>query len=393
MIKYIQKLLMIVFFLILTLPLLFANRVPETVSKPENRMLAGYPALYIKDEKGAYIPNEDYLDEFNRWFEDNIGFRSEIVKANAVIKYHIFHTIADGSRMYLGPHGVLDYISEEVIKNCTNTDTRTEAELAEAVDAYQTVSEYLTNRGIQFYFVQCYDKQSIYPEYFPSSIIQQGDISRADQLVEALKSRTDVEVIALKDILLKEKTAKDVYGTWADPSHWNQTGAKIGYREIMRVINCHNGERLRVLNDEDYDIRYTDQGATLFDIVHEEDYTNSYVIKKDNAKGKKKQFPEKYSHHPNNFYFENDSTGNDLCLMLLDDSYIRKFILKDFAQSFKITLNINRDYMGDGNFISMIDMFEPDIVIYEQTERSDGTEDVMEAAFEIKNPTINIGDQ
>ena len=390
MMKYIQKLFIIVFCLILALPLLFANRVPETISKPENRTLASYPLLYIKDKEGNYIPNENYLNEFNSWFEDNIGFRSEIVKINAVIKYKIFHTIADGSKMYLGPNGILDYISEEVIENYTCTDVRTKDKLAEAVDAYQTVSEYLANRDIQFYFVQCYDKQSIYPEYFPSSILQQGNISRADQLVEALKSQTDVEVIALKDIFLEEKATKDVYGTWTDPSHWNQIGAKTDYREIMRVINSYNEEKLRVLDDEDYNISYADQGMTLFDIVHEEDYTNFYVLKEDHAKENKKRFSEKYSHHPNNFYFENDSTGNDLCILLLDDSYIRTFILRDFAQSFRTTLNINRDYVANGNFISMIDTFEPDIVIYEQTERSDGTDDVIEAAFEIKNSIIDI---
>ena len=62
MMKYIQKLFIIVFCLILALPLLFANRVPETISKPENRTLASYPLLYIKDKEGNYIPNENYLN-------------------------------------------------------------------------------------------------------------------------------------------------------------------------------------------------------------------------------------------------------------------------------------------------------------------------------------------
>ena len=48
--------------------------------------------------------------------------------------------------MYLGPNGILDYISEEVIENYTCTDVRTKDKLAEAVDAYQTVSEYLANK-------------------------------------------------------------------------------------------------------------------------------------------------------------------------------------------------------------------------------------------------------
>lgn len=384
MIKQMQKGLIIVFYLILIVPLFLTNRVPETVSRSENRKLTDHPQLYVKDEKGDYVPNEDYLKEFNSWFEDNIGFRSEIVKVNAMIKYYVFHTIADGSEMYLGPGGVLDYISEEVIANYTNADIRTESELAEVVDAYQTISRYLADKGIQFYFVQCYDKQSIYPEYFPSSMIQHGDISRADQLVEALRSQTDVEVIALKDIFLGIKDTTDVYGKWTDPSHWNPIGAKIGYREIMRIINENNDNMFHVLDDSDYDIKYMDQGVTLFDVVHEEDYTNAYIIKDDNAVKCNERFPASYSWHPNNFYFSNDVVENDKCVIILDDSYIRTFILKDFAQSFKTTLNINRDYIGGGNFISMIDTFKPDIVIYEQTERSDGTMDVMEAANEIK---------
>ena len=41
-------------------------------------------------------------------------------------------------------------------------------------------ADFLKERGIQLYYVQCWDRQSIYPEFFPNHILQYGNVSRTD---------------------------------------------------------------------------------------------------------------------------------------------------------------------------------------------------------------------
>ena len=40
--------------------------------------------------------------------------------------------------------------------------------------------------------MQCWDKQSIYPEYFPKTINQYGDVSACDQVVNGLQDKNSI---------------------------------------------------------------------------------------------------------------------------------------------------------------------------------------------------------
>ena len=77
----------IIFFTILLLPLIFANRIPGAVSKTENRVLAEPAQLFIDED----TLNENYFQDVSAWFDDNLGFRDTILRTEGSIRYNIFH--------------------------------------------------------------------------------------------------------------------------------------------------------------------------------------------------------------------------------------------------------------------------------------------------------------
>ena len=75
----------------------------------------------------------------------------------------------------------------------------------------QRLSTRLSEQGITFYYMQCYDKDSIYPEYYVEGVRQFGDLSRANQIVTGLKNNTDVNVIPTYEALLEHKDQEMLY--------------------------------------------------------------------------------------------------------------------------------------------------------------------------------------
>ena len=67
--------------------------------------------------------------------------------------------------------------------------------------------------------------------------------------------------------------------------------------------------------------------------------------------------------------WENPKAGNDTKLLLVCDSYFNNFLVNDFAESFLQVWLILGDYTKEME--SMIEIYDPDIVIYECAERVD----------------------
>lgn len=83
----------------------------------------------------------------------------------------------------------------------------------------QGISDYLKERGIQFYYMQCFSKEEIYPEMYVTGINRVGgEASGADRVVEILQQRTDINQILTKEILLEHKEEL-IYYQFADTLH------------------------------------------------------------------------------------------------------------------------------------------------------------------------------
>lgn len=378
--KISQTVFSVSFLVMLIIPLVTTNFQKNKISEAENRKLAAMPELYKEDG----TPNENFTADFEVWFNDNIGQRARMVIDNARIQYYLFGVLANNSDMYLGPNEELNYATEDMLKDYQHANLYSEEYLREIADSMQYLSDYVESKGAQFYYYQCWDKHSIYPEYFPDTVLQYGNKSKTDGIVKGLKDYSRVTVISPKQELLDEKTVHSTYSVWGDPTHWNQHGAYIGYCKLMDTINSNSDIQYKVLQESDYNITNLDQGWTIFGEIHRVDNGENFEIKNAQAvltNEKLAPWPE----DRRQLYFTNDSVDNDTRLLIIGDSYFNSFIVDDLAESFHETINIWAYYLPNAQKI--IDTYDADIVVIESAERVDRTGDIIACVKAMKEAT------
>ena len=354
----------LLFMMFIFAPIICVNREDGSISYDENRYLAKRPSLRGSDGQ----LNEAFTADFEKWINDNIGFRPLLVQANAKLQYHMFKNLsasgAGSSDYYLGPEGEFNYAEKYMLRDYQHKNLYSQEELYELSSAYEKIRVTLEQRGIRYYYMQCRDKHSIYPEQFMTSVIQYGRVSLVDQVMDSLKANTQVNVVDTTKILMEGKSGGDTFGRYTDPSHWTERGGYLAYRELMKTVNS-TGSRYRILEPSDYDIRLTDQGITLFGGIHETDQQEKYLIKEPRAVEDDESItPIEGTGHR---IFTCDGTGNDDVVLIIGDSYVENYILDDLAESFNKTIFVWGDYSS--HFMDFIDLYHPTIVINENAER------------------------
>ena len=374
----IEKVYIAGFFLMLIVPLLTLNRSSDAISEQENRPLTERPKL-IRD--GAI--NTGITSEIESYLDDRIGFRNELISANAIMQYKVFDRMENGNRYRLGPDGEFHIIENSMLKDYQHLNLFSDKKLNAYVNSFQTLKDYLEARDCEFYYMQCWDKQSIYPEYFPRSVNQYGDISRTDQLMTALKENTDINLIPLKQDFIDNKPDYEVYSKYGDPVHWTQRGAFIGYTELMNKLNEGRDNKFKVLKEDDFDITITDQGMSFYGGVRRSNMSEDFKRKATNAvldEGYKEQHPVYDGIKV--YHYNNEDAGNDTKVMIVGNSFIVNYIMEDLAESFGETLMVWDDI--DTDSIAWIEEYDPDIVIFEMVERYAAYGKVKKAADSIK---------
>lgn len=215
-----------------------------------------------------------------------------------------------------------------------------------------------------------------------ASVNQIGDTSKTDQVVKYIRNNTTVNEISLKEMLLDKKKSYEVYSHYGDPTHWTERGAYFGYQYIMEKINEDNHNMYNILSEDDYDITVKDKGITLNGFIHEKDMMETFTIRNPKAVKADKSLMGEFGKDERHSIWINKDAGNDTRLLLMCDSYINSFIVEDFAESFSEVWLVWGDYTKDLD--KVIELYNPDIVIYECAERVDRSGAVVEFADKIK---------
>ena len=377
--KLISKMYIAGFLIMLVVPLLLINRDDDAISEKENRPLAHFPHVH---RDGGF--NLKLSNEIENYVNDRIGLRNELILLNGKLQYNVFGRMENPDRYRLGPDGEFNIIEADMIETYQHKNLYTDDELNEITDSYQKIDEYLENMGCEFYLVDCYDKQTVYPEYFPDSVIQYGEISKTQQVIQALKNETDVNVVDLLPIYNELKGEYEIYGKYGDPVHWTPRGAFIGYQQILKCINENNDGAYKVRTEEDYDITITDQGMVFYGGVSHSNMSESFERKNLDATFVENCY-DKYPAFEGTFIkdFTNKKAGNGTRVMIFGNSFVRFYILEDLAESFGETLFV-LDTSEYNNFKERIDCYKPDIVIYQLAERYTTNENLIAAAKDFK---------
>ena len=231
-------------FLVVMLPLCCFNWKQGQTSKSENRMLAGFPALFDTDGELS----ETLLDDLETWFEDNLGLRDSFLNISSFINYNIFHR-STSEKVELGKEGWLYYTRDNNLKLASGDYPDFDEDcLEQYCDTQTAIKKKLAEQGIEYVLVLPPSKVSIYPEYIDSGNYSLRKTA-ADLFADYLGEHSDVKVVRLKDALLEEKSKTDKLLYFKTDTHWNTYGRYVGYKKIIADLNdwgILDGDKLKV---------------------------------------------------------------------------------------------------------------------------------------------------
>lgn len=378
--KLVDRFFIVIFFCLLLLPTLFFYHEEDAISIAENRKLTEFPT---KDSLAINDIN-DWTEAYQRWFNDRIGFREQMISIKSLLDFTLFEKI-NTNDMYIGRSGSLIYATNSIITSYQQKNLPTTKELNDFSNSFATLQNYITSKGIQFYYAPCYDKQIIYPEEFLGNIYQYGEKSRREILIEELLKNRSLNIIDFKDELLEGKKQGRVYGDWSDPTHWNNRGAYIGYLEIMKELVKNNEQDIPILQEKDYDLSLVKKGYNLNNFYYHEDNIEKFDILNPKAEEVSKEILGDLSSDHRHLVYENQQVNNDLTLLVIGDSYIQNFLLDDLAESFSTTALVWAEYLDLLHLDSLVESINPDIILLEDAQRASRENEIKTIAKQINN--------
>ena len=227
-----KKILIGSFLTLIILPTILYKFIPEEVkTNNENRSLATRPILNIDNYS-------EYPELYENYFNDSLGFKNELTNLYSKIKYNILD-VSSNDAVIKGKNDWLFYNSKykehnDSLANYQRVEYYNDEMLEKFKKSLNAKKEFLDNLGIEFYIYIASNKEEIYSEYMPDYYVRLKEKSKTDLLVNYLRENTDLNVIYPKDELIKNKDKYQLYYKY--DTHWNQYGAYIGFREIMKEM-------------------------------------------------------------------------------------------------------------------------------------------------------------
>jgi hypothetical protein len=196
----------------------------------ENRILATRPALKLNRQVVSAFPAR-----FEAYFNDQFGFRKRLIYWLALVKVQSLG-VASTPGVTLGKSGWL-YLASDAARSSFRA-TRPFA--PDQLETYRQIIEarrdWLSARGVAYVLVIPPNKDTIYPEFMPHAYNRVNRATRLDQLVDFMKSRSNVRVLDVRDELRQAKQVERVYDV--TDSHWNLLGGYIAYAKMMQVLGA-----------------------------------------------------------------------------------------------------------------------------------------------------------
>lgn len=382
MFKKVNNLVFTVLFLtVLFVPFLFTRWESGGVSEKENRNLALFPSVIVDDKF-----NQSFTKDFETWFMDHMGFRQDLIAANTDLMQKVFDRSLSNSDWKIGRTGDSIFAPNFIVHDYAHANLRSKEDVKRIGESYQIIHDWLVAKDISFYYVQCVDKHTIYPERFIEHVNQMGDVSKTDQVLNYLQNETSVNAIYFKQVLDENRMQYDVFSHWGDSTHWTDRGAYISYCHMMDQINKDQTVPLRMLTEEDYHISY----ETYYGYNGESEQIEVFSIKSPTAQRTDTSVMGEWATDYRHSVWKNPVAGNDQRLLLMGDSYFNGYLIDDIAESFREVWLVWGDYTGD--MPAIVELCDPDIVILECAERVDRSGNIVGLANDLQMQPESIAE-
>lgn len=332
--RTIAYILIAVFAACILFPLLFVKTGSGEVSESEQRILADFPDLYSR-ESGF---NMQWWPQLCSWAGDHIGFRDLAVKTVNEIQTAVMHRPGT-DRVHIGENGWLYYTGDGNLELAVNGGYVDPDILKGSAIRLTQIRDKLAEEGAEFVLVLVPSKVSIYPEYLRYGDGKTGRTA-CDTLTGYLLENTDINVINLKDILLEEKKNGTVY--FATDTHWNFKGSYCAYRDIVDALNGFGACNAKPAEVTFSEGKFQGGLANMINDPRIEDCEIPVI---------------------------GESNPEELSVLIIGDSFFDGWMIPElFDATFSdVSFCPHKDITE-----SIISEAEPDLVIYEVTERFQG---------------------
>ena len=337
------------------------NIVPD-FTNTEKRTLAALPELKL-NRKSIVI----FQQQFVRYFIDNFGLRSVLIRWNSLLKLNLLKVdrfpkviIGKDDWLYLIKTdervSTLDYYRKIKVFNNRN--------IKKWVRPIVDVNRELSKRGIKFVLLFIPIKHNVYPEYVPAHLKPIRGPSRREQLIRYFNKNTDVHCIDLSDAVKYGKKDHRVY--YKHDVHWNFYGSFYGYRKLMMDLKIYYPDvKSQSLNDYkiEEDILVGGNLASMLslkDKFTETFYKVSPRFKVNSGKSKM-EYKVKSSRYTELYVNKKKSLPK---AVVYHDSFFN-FIKPHFSEHFSRAVYMQSYDRLD---FSVIEREKPDIVVFEMSE-------------------------
>lgn len=431
------------FLLIIIIPVLFMNLKSDQVSYIDNRSLMNFEDIFS---------NKDVFNNIKSYVDDRIGFRTEIVDIYAKVMDKAFNEITHPRYEY-GKDGFImskaeenefdpefmeiysDFI-KEFQKYCNDRDIK----FLYAVEPRKELiyPEYIKkgynyeNKDIEYFLELLEEKNINYLnnietlreakekgvalDILKTGYLNSGDIEmvelfenegmlyKSDDLIE-LKEAEDVgesdEIVEFgkPNMHLNNQSAEDskneivdsrelLYDKEYDARHWNETGAIIGISAILDRLNLLDS-KVGTFDISKYEAKdYINDTLVASNFEINEKTTHYNLIEDNSIYIEDLENEIKRNESFRNFtHYKNEANPDAPRILIFAGSYFddkEKFLTESFSELMKI-----HNYRNVLDYEYYINIFNPDIVLFESTEYTHFDfyfpDDEMEDKVHIKN--------
>ena len=366
--------LIISFFTVILIPVLFMNFKSNQVSYIDNRNLLEIEEVF--SEGNIFENIKSYVD-------DRIGFRTKIVDFYSEVMDKLFHEITHPKYEY----GTEDFIMSKAEENEFNPEF-----MSIYADFIKKFQDYCNERGIKFLYAVEPRKELIYPEYISEGynyenkdieyfvdLLKEKDVNFLNN-VETLKEAKEEGVEeTLNKLYLDGKTLDNgtinysdinsnlLFDQKYDARHWNEAGAIIGISAILDRLNLLD-TRVDKFNLSKYRAEEYINETLVASNFKINEKTNHFNLINDNSIYIEDLEDEIIRHESfRNFtHYKNPSNPDAPRILIFAGSYFNdkeKFLTESFSELIKV-----HNYRNVIDYEYYINIFNPDIVLFESTE-------------------------
>lgn len=186
-------------------------------------------------EETVKLPLFQQLQNTINNFTESLFLRTDMISFNTNLASLISQgTYIESTQVMAGKEGWLFYKSESdgnPVWDYMGINHFTDDELAEIAGNLVRTRDYFASQGIEFMATCIPNKEIIYEEYMPDTIVRVNNVSRGEQMSEYITANTDLVYAYPKQALLEAKNQDLIY--YKTDTHWNQIGAFIGVQELF----------------------------------------------------------------------------------------------------------------------------------------------------------------